>query len=424
MVKRTSLFVFLFVLLSLLALTTPAMADGPQGKVKGTIAAVDPAAGTVTITPKNGGADVTLNVDASTFIRRGGMPATLTDLQVGDRVKAKYDPATMLASRIDAKSAKQANLKGIIAAVDVAAGTVSITPKQGGAAVTLSVDATTWIKRDGMPATLADLQVGDRVKAKYNPFTMLASKIDAKSAVPFAFPEVEGTLTAVGASSITIAPEKGGAEVTLSVDASTVIRRNKMPATLADLQVGDKVEARYDPATMIAVKIEAKSVVAGPPPTGLAKVEGRLTAVGASSVTIAPEKGGPEVTLNVDASTFIERDHMPATLADLQVGDKVEAKYDPATMVATKIEAKSAMAGMPPSTGLAKVEGRLTAVNGSSVTIAPKKGGAEVTLTVDASTLIERDHMPVTLADLHVGNKVEARYDPATMIATKIEVED
>jgi hypothetical protein len=234
---------------------------------------------------------------------------------------------------------------------------------------------------------------------------------------------VEGTLTAVGASSVTIAPEKGGPEVTLTVDASTIIRRNKMPATLADLQVGDRVEAKYDPTTMIAIKIEAKSAMVVPPPTGLAKVEGTLTAVGGSSVTIAPEKGGPEVTLTVDASTIIQRNKMPAALADLQVGDKVEAKYDPTTMIAIKIEAKSAMATPPPSPGLAKVEGRLTAVNGSSVTIAPKKGGAAITLSVDASTVIERDHMPITLADLRVGDKVEAKYDPATMVATKIEVE-
>ncbi len=258
MVRRASLLTLLLLLIGMLAVATPALANGLQGKVKGSIVAVDTTAATLTITPKNGGPDITLSVDASTLIRRGGMPATLADLQVGDRVKARYDPATMLASRIDAKSAKQTNLKGVIAAVDPAAGTLSITPKQGGAAITLSVDATTWIKRDGLPATLADPQVGDRVKAKYNPYTMLASKIDAKSAIPFALPEIEGRLTAVGAASVTIAPEKGGAEVTLNVDASTRIEREHMPATLADLQVGDKVEARYDPATMTAVKIEVE----------------------------------------------------------------------------------------------------------------------------------------------------------------------
>jgi hypothetical protein len=43
------------------------------------------------------------------------------------------------------------------------------------------VDASTVIKRHGTIATLADLQVGDRVDAKYNPLSMLAIKIEVEN---------------------------------------------------------------------------------------------------------------------------------------------------------------------------------------------------------------------------------------------------
>lgn len=327
--KFTVLLVIAFVVLGVLAAPAPALASngGMYAKAKGTIAAVDTAASTLTITPKNGGADVTLNVDASTFIKRNGQPATLADLQTGDKVEAKYDSATMLAFRVKAEF-KAGKVKGMIAAVDTAASTVTITPRKGGADVTLNVDANTVIKRKG-PATLADLQVGDKIEAKYDPATMLALKIEAE----FKLAKVKGTIAAVDAAAgtLTITPKKGGADVTLNVDASTYIKRNGQPATLADLVVGDRVEAKYNAATMLAVKISASNLL---------EIKGTIAAVDAAAgtLTVTPMDGSPDVTFTVDANTRIERFDAPATLADLLVGDPVEVKYDPATMLAFKVE--------------------------------------------------------------------------------------
>ena len=47
-------------------------------------------------------------------------------------------------------------LKGVISAIDTGAGTVTITPIEGGPDVVLKVDSTTVIKRNGITATLAD----------------------------------------------------------------------------------------------------------------------------------------------------------------------------------------------------------------------------------------------------------------------------
>jgi hypothetical protein len=330
MTKRITYFITtMLVVFGMLASASPVFAHGHGSELKGTIAAIDTTASTVTVTPKKGGADVVLNVDASTRIKRDGKSATLADLQPGDMVEAKYDPATMLASKIEAKI-KKSELHGIISAVDTTANTFTVTPHKGGADITLNVDASTMIKRDGKPATLADLQLGDKVEAKYYSSSMIAIKVEARQN----WVNLNGTITAVDttANTVTVTPQKGGADIVLNVDANTIIKRYCAPATLADLLVGDKVHARYNPITFLASKITVD----------FPELEGVISAVDAvaGTLTVTPHHGGADVTFNVDANTKIELNKTHVTLADLLVGDRVEVQYDTATMLASEIEAK------------------------------------------------------------------------------------
>ena len=52
-----------------------------------------------------------------------------------------------------------------------------------------------------------------------------------------------GTVSSVGSDSITIA-EAGGTSVTLATTAATQVRKERQPAPLADLEVGDEVGVR------------------------------------------------------------------------------------------------------------------------------------------------------------------------------------
>ncbi|MGC8840226.1 MAG: DUF5666 domain-containing protein [Candidatus Sumerlaeaceae bacterium] len=323
-----------------------AFANRAGSRIKGTLSGVDLTNSTITVTP-NFGSPVTLNVTPATQIKRNGVAATLGDLVVGDRIEAKYDAATRNAIKIEAKNGtlppppRLIEVHGTIAAVDVATSSITVTPSSGGADVALTVTSLTVIKCDDRLLTLADIAVGASVEVKYNPTTLEAVKIELKDCGEDVETEVKGTVTAVdaGANSVTVAPKNGAPLLTLSVDASTAICKNGLPATLADIQVGDCVEVHYDPNTLVALKIEVKPCTPVPPPQALAQVEGKLTAVdpNASSVTIAPRRGGP-VTLSVDSNTVIKRGNQILTLADLVVGDRVEAKYDRSTLVAVKIE--------------------------------------------------------------------------------------
>ena len=384
--------------------THPVYAHSEGTELKGVISAVDTGAGTVTITPKEGGADVVLKVDSTTVIKRNGKPAILADLQVTDRVEAEYDPATMLASRISARL-YLVGLSGVISAIDPLGSTLTVTPKKGGPDVVLKVDPTTVIKRNGKPTTLADLQLGDLVEARYNPVTMLAANISARLYLV----ALSGVISAIdtGAGTVTITPKEGGADVVLKVEPTTVIRRNGKTATLADLQLGDRVEARYNPVTMLAFNISAR--------LNLVPLSGVISAIDplGSTLTVTPKKGGPDVVLKVDSTTFIKRNGKPATLADLQLGDRVEARYNPVTMLAFNISARL---------NLVELKGVVSAVDtaNGTLTVTPKRGGPDVVLKVDSTTVIKRNGITATLADFLVSDRVEAKYNPVTMLAAWI----
>lgn len=154
---------------------------GKEGRAKGPITAIDTTASTVTINDrKQGSVTVTVN-DATELRLDNNKNATLAMLAVGDRADARYDTTTMVASRIKAKTAKiEAKVEGVITAIDLDAGSVTIQPSAGDP-VTVTVTATTKIEYNEADATLADFQIGDAAQAKYNPTNFVASKIEGMS---------------------------------------------------------------------------------------------------------------------------------------------------------------------------------------------------------------------------------------------------
>jgi hypothetical protein len=238
----------------------------------------------------------------------------------------------MVASLVKSE-AEEGEIHGTIAAVDTVAKTLTITPQLGGANVVINIGPSTVILRNLAPVTLADLLVGEKVEAKYDSATMIASLVKSETEDG----ELKGTIAAVDtvAKTVTILPQLGGANVVINIGPSTVILRNLAPATLADLLVGDKVETKYDLATMTAslVKTEMEN----------GELKGTISAVNtvANTVTITPKLGGADVVINIAPSTVILRNLAPATLANLVVGDKIEVKYNTATMIASLVKAEA-----------------------------------------------------------------------------------
>lgn len=70
------------------------------------------------------------------------------------------------------------------------------------------------------------------------------------------------------------------------------------------------------------------------------KVEGVLTGVADNGVIIR-DRTGTSVSLAVTASTKVELNERKVSVTSLPVGAQAEAVFDPATMIASKIEAKN-----------------------------------------------------------------------------------
>jgi Domain of unknown function (DUF5666) len=124
------------------------------------------------------------------------------------------------------------------------------------------------------------------------------------------------------------------------------------------------------------------------------------------------------VTLTVNASTRINVNDQPGTLADIQVGAAIKAEFT-ASMVALELDVKNAAQQEDQ-----EVEGQVSAVDTGhgTVTIAPAGGGAMVTLTVNASTRISVNDQPGTLADVQVGDAAKAEFT-AAMVAVELEAQ-
>jgi hypothetical protein len=387
-------------------------------RIAGTVSAVDTAAGTLTITPPQAGA-VTLQTNAQTRLSLDGKAATLAAIPVGAVARAVYDSATKMATRIQVHAlAALATVAGKVTAVT--ASSITIAPEEG-PPVTLGGDAATKVLLDGAASTLSAIAVGDQARALYDRSTLIAAAIEAESP-HHRLAEVEGQVTAVTATSLTVAPE-AGSPVTLGTASSTVVILDGAPSALSAVAVGDKARALYDSTTLVAIAIEAES-----PHHELAEVEGQVTAVTATSLTIAPEEGSP-VTLGATSSTVVILDGAPAALSAIAVGDKARALYDSSTLIAVAIQAQS------PDHHLAAVEGQVTAIGGSSITITPEHshgaaatqdpshGGAAVTIGTSSATQIFLDGAVSSLGSIAVGDRARALYDSSSLIAIVIQAE-
>jgi hypothetical protein len=392
--------------IALLLLFVPALASevkAEDARVRGTIRAVDLHNQTVAIHPRRG-ATVILNVNERTEITRNGEPARLSDLQVGDSAEAGYDTRTLLASQIVARGeddSRVARIEGVIEAVDTAANSITIVPRDG-AALTLQVSPNTQITLDGRPARLDDLARGFLVGAAYQTHTLEALRIAAEGLA-----EVRGIVRDVGVIQGTLTIAVDDRTITLFVAPYTTISLNGRPATLDDLARGYLVVASYFPSTLVAARIAADS---------LAEIAGHIRAIEGTVLTITPLVEGNPVQLFISHNTEITINGRPASYDQLRVGMAVRAVYNIASFIALKIAAE----GGDNECNLASVAGTIGRVDDDGIAIDPAEGNVPVRLSVTERTEITINGEPARLSDLQVGMRVEARFCRNTLTATVI----
>ncbi len=222
--------------------------------------------------------------------------------------------------------ARANEVRGAVASVSTDSVTIT---KADGTAAKLTVNADTKLRipdTDGSgTVTLADLKAGDKVNAHTSTTDpTIAVSISVKGEYQKG-EEVEGVVSAIGATSLTVTKEDG-TSATVNVNTETKLRAPDRDGsgkiTLADILVSDKVEAYMsatDPTLAMSLKVEVEAT----------KVAGTVASVGANSVTITLADATTK-TLTVNSATKLRipaADGTPTgTLADLKVGDAVRAK--------------------------------------------------------------------------------------------------
>lgn len=306
-------------------------AAGELLSATGIIKAMDLSANKVTIHNSDGNS-MTVSINAGSAISRNSKKAKLKALVLGDEVTVQYDGSTLNAASLAASGPVVERVSGKVNAVNKGHGTILL-----GAKRLISVNAGTRISRGGKAVSLSSLTRKDRFVAQLNPGTNLVVSFIGDGPETA---EVEGTISAIEGNSVTITPENGASDVALIVDESVMIEIDGEPATLADLYVGQGVEAYYDPATLIAFSIEAEADDEEFEKDD-AQLQGTIAQVDLVNftLTVTPAGGGVDITLRVSACTEIEVNGEEATLAEVQVGMPVEVEYDADTLLVEEIEA-------------------------------------------------------------------------------------
>jgi len=221
------------------------------------------------------------------------------------------------------KTEPQLQFEGTI----TAASATSITVHDShGVDVVLALTTTTVIRKGDATLTASDLKVGDQVHVKATSANNVntALQIEVQTADDRKEPalEIEGTITAASATSITV-HDSHKVDVVVELTSTTVIRKGDATIAAGDLKVGDRVHVKATAANNVntAVEVIVQNEVDHHP----LEVVGTITAASSSSITVHDSRGA-DVILMLTANTIIRKGDVTLAAGDLKVGDHVEAE--------------------------------------------------------------------------------------------------
>jgi hypothetical protein len=212
--------------------------------------------------------------------------------------------------------------------------------------VTVHLAAETVIRKGQTPVLPADLKVGDRVHVKttlkdtvYTATEVIVQNDGADGAGDAAQSVTANGLVASIGTADMVVHTADGRDVTVQVDTKTLIRKYGQIIDFSAIKVGNHVEARgtaVDASTIKAVQIEVEDA---PGQHGAAVVDGTVSDVGTSSLTLHSDAG--DLTVNIDGSTTIKKAGKTIPLSGVHSGDEVSVKgswVDAHTILAQSIQ--------------------------------------------------------------------------------------
>jgi len=138
--------------------------------------------------------------------------------------------------------------------------------------------------------------------------------------------ELEGLITAISSSSITVNDASTGGPVTAAITSSTVIRKGNQTLKATNLNVGDRVHVKASvnaDGSLTAFEIMLQQSGGG---GQTQELEGLITAVSDTSITVNNASTGGPVTAIITGDTVIRKGNTTIAAKDLKVGDQVHVK--------------------------------------------------------------------------------------------------
>jgi hypothetical protein len=159
--------------------------------------------------------------------------------------------------------------------------------------------------------------------------------------------EYEGVIKTAAADSIVVTTSHK-VDVTFSITTTTITRKGETAVDPATLAAGDRVHVKattadnVNTATLIIVQ-DADGDTSGDDPAHAVTANGTVKSVASDSIVVHRAEG-TDVTVKVTDGTAIKKYGQTIHLADIKVGDHVEAlgtAVDPTTIAALQIEVEN-----------------------------------------------------------------------------------
>jgi hypothetical protein len=194
-------------------------------------------------------------------------------------------------------------------------------------------------------------------------------------------------------------------------------------------RAADGIDARMAvPASYgtLSLELSANSVSSGrrraAPSAPLMQFEGIVKSILPTEIVVTTSHK-EDVTLTIDDHTVIRKGNQTLQATDLKVGDRVHVK---AKVTDTSKLAIEIMLQNPADDGgqTMTANGKVKEVGTDQLTVTTQPKG-DVVVMVDSSTIIKKQGVLITLADIHVGDEVNTmgkRIDDHTLQARQIEV--
>jgi len=261
-------------------------------------------------------------------------------------------------------------------------GKVTITANGATKAYAVSQDVT--VLRNNVWAKLTDLAAGDKVTAVVSNGLIIFLNVTQSATITDG--QKTGTVTAVGANTLTLS--KDGQTTRYTVKSDAVILRNNATVALSAVKVGDEATVVVSGGQIVHVNVTKIATVTDGTKTGA------VTAVGANTLTLS--KDGQTTQYTVKSDAIVVRNGTTAALSAVKVGDQVSVVVAGGVVIHVNVTLPIAESG--------QVNGVVTAVYGNTIDLTVNN--VVVSYPVESNATIVRNGAVVALNAVQPGDGV------------------